>query len=150
MKPGLFVRPTGAELKRAALLSLLTTLVCLAWPLGALAQEAAQSGSAINIDLGTGSGLTQRVVRGRHVMRNALLPVITAVGLQVGALLAGAVLTETVFNFGGIGEALKIAFSERDYPVLQLLVFVAALTYVLVNLLVDILYAVVDPRVRTR
>ena len=83
-------------------------------------------------------------------MRNALLPVITAVGLQVGALLAGAVLTETVFNFGGIGEALKIAFSERDYPVLQLLVFVAALTYVLVNLLVDILYAVVDPRVRTR
>ena len=95
-------------------------------------------------------GLSHRVVRGRHVMRNALLPVITAVGLQVGALLAGAVLTETVFNFGGIGEALKIAFSERDYPVLQLLVFVAALTYVLVNLLVDILYAVVDPRVRTR
>jgi peptide/nickel transport system permease protein len=95
-------------------------------------------------------GLSHRVVRGRHVMRNALLPVITAVGLQVGALLAGAVLTETVFNFGGIGEALKVAFSERDYPVLQLLVFVAALTYVLVNLLVDVLYAVVDPRVRTR
>ena len=93
-------------------------------------------------------GLSHRVVRGRHVMRNALLPVITAVGLQVGALLAGAVLTETVFNFGGIGEALKIAFSERDYPVLQLLVFVAALTYVLVNLLVDILYAVIDPRIR--
>ena len=95
-------------------------------------------------------GLSHRVVRGRHIMRNALLPVITAVGLQVGALLAGAVLTETVFNFGGIGEALKFAFTLRDYPVLQLLVFVAALTYVLVNLLVDILYAVVDPRVRTR
>lgn len=95
-------------------------------------------------------GLSDRVIRGRHIMRNALLPVITAVGLQVGALLAGAVLTETVFNFGGIGEALKFAFTLRDYPVLQLLVFVAALTYVLVNLLVDILYAVVDPRVRTR
>lgn len=95
-------------------------------------------------------GLGHRVIRGRHIMRNALLPVITAVGLQTGALLAGAVLTETVFNFGGVGEALKIAFTQRDYPVLQLLIFVAAMTYVLVNLLVDVLYAVVDPRVRTR
>lgn len=95
-------------------------------------------------------GLSHRVVRGRHIMRNALLPVITAIGLQTGALLAGAVLTETVFNFGGIGEALKISFTQRDYPVLQLLIFVAAITYVLVNLLVDILYAVIDPRVRTR
>lgn len=95
-------------------------------------------------------GLSHRVVRGRHIMRNALLPVVTAVGLQTGALLAGAVLTETVFNFGGIGEALKVSFTERDYPVLQLLIFVAAITYVLVNLLVDILYAVIDPRVRTR
>ncbi|MGO1165583.1 MAG: ABC transporter permease [Janibacter sp.] len=95
-------------------------------------------------------GLSHRVVRGRHVMRNALLPVVTAIGLQTGLLLSGAVLTETVFNFGGVGEALKIAFTERDYPVLQLLIFVAAITYVLVNLLVDILYAVIDPRVRTR
>ena len=95
-------------------------------------------------------GLSHRVVRGRHIMRNALLPVITAIGLQTGLLLAGAVLTETVFNFGGVGEALKIAFTERDYPVLQLLIFVAAVTYVLVNLLVDVLYAVIDPRVRTR
>ena len=95
-------------------------------------------------------GLSHRVVRGRHIMRNALLPVITAIGLQTGLLLAGAVLTETVFNFGGVGEALKIAFTERDYPVLQLLIFVAAMTYVLVNLLVDVLYAVIDPRVRTR
>ncbi|WP_435202831.1 ABC transporter permease [Janibacter sp. GS2] len=95
-------------------------------------------------------GLSNRVVRGRHVMRNALLPVVTAVGLQTGALLSGAVLTETVFNFPGIGEALKVSFSQRDYPVLQLIVFAAAITYVLVNLLVDILYAVIDPRVRTR
>src|SRR5699024_1875194 len=95
-------------------------------------------------------GLSHRVVRGRHIMRIALLPVITAIGLQTGLLLAGAVLTETVFNFGGVGEALKIAFTERDYPVLQLLIFVAAVTYVLVNLLVDVLYAVIDPRVRTR
>ena len=63
MKPALFVRPTGPELKRAAILSLFTTLVCLAWPVAALAQQAAQGGSAINIDLGSGAGLTQRVVQ---------------------------------------------------------------------------------------
>lgn len=95
-------------------------------------------------------GLSHRVVRGRHVMRNAMLPVVTAIGLQTGALLAGAVLTETVFNFGGIGSTLADAFTKRDFPVLQIVVLAAAITYVLVNLLVDILYAVIDPRVRTR
>lgn len=95
-------------------------------------------------------GLTNRVVRGRHILRNALLPVVTTIGLQIGALLAGAVLTETVFGFGGIGEALAIAFRERDYAVLQVLIIAAALIYVLVNLLVDIAYAFIDPRVRTR
>lgn len=95
-------------------------------------------------------GLSHRVVRGRHVMRNALLPIITAVGLQTGALLGGAVLTETVFNFPGIGQALSQSFSGRDFAVLQLLILAAAIVYVLVNLVVDVLYAVVDPRVRTR
>lgn len=95
-------------------------------------------------------GLSHRVVRGRHVMRNALLPIITAVGLQTGALLGGAVLTETVFNFPGIGQALSQSFSGRDFAVLQLLILAAAIVYVLVNLVVDVLYAIVDPRVRTR
>ena len=79
-----------------------------------------------------------------------MLPVVTTVGLQVGALLAGAVLTERVFSFGGIGEALAISFERRDYAVLQVLILAAAAIYVLVNLLVDIAYAVIDPRVRTR
>ena len=95
-------------------------------------------------------GLTSRVVRGRHIMRNALLPVITAIGLQTGLLLGGAILTETVFNFPGIGNALSEGFTKRDYPVLQVIILAAAGVYVLVNLVVDILYAVVDPRVRTR
>ncbi len=95
-------------------------------------------------------GLTARVIRGRHVLRNAMLPVITTIGLQIGALLAGAVLTEKVFNFPGIGDALAQSFSERDYPVLQVLILAAAAIYVIVNLIVDVLYAVVDPRVRTR
>ena len=95
-------------------------------------------------------GLTARVIRGRHVLRNAMLPVITTIGLQIGALLAGAVLTETVFNYPGIGDALAQSFRERDYPVLQVLILAAAAVYVVVNLIVDVLYAVVDPRVRTR
>ena len=95
-------------------------------------------------------GLTARIIRGRHVLRNAMLPVLTIIGLQVGSLLAGAILTESVFNFPGIGEALVTSFRGRDWGVLQILVLMAAVVFVLVNLLVDILYAVVDPRVRTR
>ena len=95
-------------------------------------------------------GLTSQVIRGRHVMRNALLPVVTTIGLQTGALLAGAVLTEKVFNFPGVGQALALSFEKRDYPVLQLLILAAAMVYVMVNLTVDLSYAVIDPRVRTR
>lgn len=95
-------------------------------------------------------GLTPGVVRVRHIMRNALIPVVTIVGLQIGALLAGAVLTEKVFAFQGIGQALAIGFERRDYPVLQVLIMMAALIYIVVNLVVDIAYAVIDPRVRTK
>ncbi|MBT9254003.1 ABC transporter permease [Phycicoccus sp. MAQZ13P-2] len=95
-------------------------------------------------------GLTARIIRGRHVLRNALLPVVTTIGLQTGGLLAGAVLTEKVFNWGGIGNALADAFQYRDYSVLQVLILAAAGVYVIINLLVDISYAVIDPRVRTR
>ncbi|GGM77691.1 peptide ABC transporter permease [Longimycelium tulufanense] len=95
-------------------------------------------------------GLTTPVIRRRHVLRNAMLPVVTTIGLQTGALLAGAVLTEKVFAFPGLGEALAIGFERRDYPVLQLLIIVAAMVYVLVNLVVDLSYAVIDPRVRVR
>lgn len=95
-------------------------------------------------------GLTSRVIRGRHVLRNAMLPVVTTIGLQVGGLLAGAVLTETVFSYQGVGAALATAFRDKDYAVLQVLILAAAVIYVLVNLLVDIAYAVIDPRIRTR
>jgi peptide/nickel transport system permease protein len=95
-------------------------------------------------------GLTNKVVRGRHIMRNALIPVVTTIGLQIGALLAGAVLTERVFNIRGIGNALADGFEKRDYAVLQVLIMMAALIYILVNLLVDIAYAFIDPRVRMR
>jgi peptide/nickel transport system permease protein len=93
-------------------------------------------------------GLAPGTVRGRHVLRNALLPVSTTIGLQVGLLLAGAVLTEKVFVWGGIGTLLADAITLRDYPRLQALLLLGALVYVVVNLLVDISYAIIDPRVR--
>lgn len=95
-------------------------------------------------------GLSVKVIRARHVLRNAMLPVVTTIGLQIGGLLAGAVLTESVFSFRGVGDALATAFRDKDYPVLQVLILAAAVIYVLVNLLVDIAYAVIDPRIRTR
>ena len=93
-------------------------------------------------------GLAPGTVRSRHVMRNALLPVSTTIGLQVGLLLGGAVLTEKVFVWGGIGTLLADAITLKDYPRLQALLLLGALVYVLVNLLVDLSYAVIDPRVR--
>ncbi|WP_026181166.1 ABC transporter permease [Demetria terragena] len=95
-------------------------------------------------------GLTVGTIRWRHVLRNALLPVVTTLGLQVGALLTGAVLTETVFVWGGVGESLASALRLKDYAVIQVFILMAAAGYVFINLLVDIAYAVIDPRVRTR
>jgi peptide/nickel transport system permease protein len=95
-------------------------------------------------------GLTASVIRRRHVLRNAMLPVVTTIGLQTGALLSGAVLTEKVFSFAGVGQALAIGFERRDYPVLLLLIIMATIVYVVVNLLVDLSYALIDPRIRTR
>ncbi|MDR7448236.1 MAG: ABC transporter permease [Armatimonadota bacterium] len=93
-------------------------------------------------------GLPPRQVVTRHALRNALIPVITVVGLQFGALLGGAVLTETTFAWPGIGRLLVSAITARDYPVIQGIVLLFALAFVLVNLTVDVLYAYVDPRIR--
>lgn len=83
-----------------------------------------------------------------HALRNALVPVLTAIGLQLGALMGGAVLTESVFGWPGVGRLLLDSIFSRDYPMVQGLVLLFAVTYIVVNLLVDLLYAVVDPRVR--
>ncbi|MBC3761186.1 ABC transporter permease [Quadrisphaera sp. RL12-1S] len=93
-------------------------------------------------------GLPRALISRRHVLRNALLPVVTTIGLQTGLLLSGAVLTESVFAFNGIGAYLFQAISQLDYAVLQGFILFIALTYALVNLVVDILYGVIDPRVR--
>lgn len=92
-------------------------------------------------------GLGEAAVVNRHAFRNALIPVITVVGLQMGTLLSGAVLTETVFAWPGIGRLLVEGILARDYPIVQASVLVVAMAFVMVNLMVDVLYAVVDPRI---
>jgi peptide/nickel transport system permease protein len=93
-------------------------------------------------------GLPPRIVDLRHVLRNALLPVSTIVGLQVGLLLSGAILTETVFAYPGIGSWLRQAISDRNYPVIQGGILFVAVVVVFVNLLVDISYGLINPRIR--
>jgi peptide/nickel transport system permease protein len=93
-------------------------------------------------------GLAPRVVDVRHVLRNALLPITTIIGLQAGLLLSGAVLTETVFAWPGMGTWLVDAIETRNFPVLQGGILFVALVFVLVNLLVDISYAIINPRIR--
>jgi ABC-type dipeptide/oligopeptide/nickel transport system permease component len=92
-------------------------------------------------------GLSRALVVRRHALRNALIPVITMLGLQLGALLGGAVVTETIFSRPGLGRLAVDAILNRDFPLVQGTVLVAAVVYVLVNLLVDIAYAAVDPRI---
>jgi peptide/nickel transport system permease protein len=93
-------------------------------------------------------GLGEWIVVGRHVLGNAVNPIITVLGLQVGYLLGGAILTETVFSWPGLGSMMVRAIQARDYPLVQGGVLLIATTFVLVNLTVDLLYAVFDPRIR--
>ena len=93
-------------------------------------------------------GLSESVVLFRHAFRNALIPILTILGLQFGTLLAGTIVTETIFSWPGIGRLAVQAISARDYPLLQGCILLIAVSYVLVNLLTDLVYALVDPRVR--
>lgn len=93
-------------------------------------------------------GLRERVVVARHALKNALIPVVTVVGLQVGNLLGGAIIVEAIFNWPGVGSLMLTGISQRDFPLVQGAVLVIAMAFVLVTLLVDLLYAYLDPRIR--
>jgi glutathione transport system permease protein len=95
-------------------------------------------------------GVKESIVVGRHAVRNALIPVVTVVGLQMGYLLGGAVVTETVFAWPGIGRLIVQSIAGRDFPVVQASVLLLALTFVLINLLTDVLYRVLDPRIKLK
>jgi ABC-type dipeptide/oligopeptide/nickel transport system permease component len=93
-------------------------------------------------------GLTERLVIWRHALRNALVPVVTILGLQVGSLLSGAVITETIFNWPGVGRLLISSILRRDFPMVQGGVILVAALFAVVNLATDLVYAVIDPRIR--
>ncbi len=123
----------------AALAAILTRMVR-----GAMLEEL----SSDYVRTARAKGLSEAAVLVRHALRNALIPIITILGLQFGTLLAGTIVTETIFSWPGIGRLTVQAISARDYPLLQGCILVIALSYVLVNLLTDFLYAFIDPRVR--
>jgi ABC-type dipeptide/oligopeptide/nickel transport system permease component len=123
----------------AALAAILTRMVR-----GAMLEEL----SADYIRTARAKGLSGTAVLFRHGLRNALIPIITILGLQFGTLLAGTIVTETIFSWPGIGRLTVQAISARDYPLLQGCILVISLSYVVVNLLTDVVYSVVDPRVR--
>jgi peptide/nickel transport system permease protein len=93
-------------------------------------------------------GVAERAVLMRHALRNALLPVVTIIGLSLGFLLSGAVLTETIFGFSGVGRAIFDGITSRDYAVIQGFTLVTAMIFLFINLVVDILYGFLDPRIR--
>ena len=93
-------------------------------------------------------GLSNFVVVVKHALKNTLIPVITIIGVDFGSYLSGAVLTESIFNWPGIGRLALMAILKRDFPVIQGVVLVSALVFVTVNFIVDILYGALDPRIR--
>jgi ABC-type dipeptide/oligopeptide/nickel transport system permease component len=123
----------------AALAAILTRMVR-----GAMLEEL----SSDYVRTARAKGLGTAAVLFRHAFRNALIPIITILGLQFGTLLAGTIVTETIFSWPGIGRLTVQAISSRDYPLLQGCILVISVSYVLVNLLTDLLYSFIDPRVR--
>jgi ABC-type dipeptide/oligopeptide/nickel transport system permease component len=95
-------------------------------------------------------GLSDRQALVRHALRNALTPVVTLLGLQTGGLLTGAIIAEVIFSWPGLGRLLMTAISARDYPLVEGCVLTFALSYVVVNLVTDLAYALIDPRVRRK
>jgi peptide/nickel transport system permease protein len=93
-------------------------------------------------------GLPERTVVYKHALRNAMIPVLTVLGLQFGALLAGAIVTETIFSWPGIGRLTISAISNRDYFLVQGCILAIGLTYIVVNLFTDLLYSAINPRIR--
>lgn len=139
--------------ERGGLDNLILPAVSLALPLGAiiLRMTRTQMLEEIKQDyirVARSKGLANLTIYFKHALRNALIPVVTIIGLQIGALLTGTVITETIFDWPGIGSLLLQAIQQRDYPVVQACVLLIAFTYVLVNLLTDLSYALINPKVR--
>jgi peptide/nickel transport system permease protein len=135
--------------------TMLLPALSLSFPLAAVLMRNTRSAvlevlSQEHVRVARAKGLTERRVLGRHVILNASLPILTVVGIQVASLLGGTVIIETIFALPGIGRYIYEAIANRDYPVVQGVTIVIAAIFVMVSMTVDILYAVLDPRLRTR
>jgi ABC-type dipeptide/oligopeptide/nickel transport system permease component len=95
-------------------------------------------------------GVSELFVVAKHTLKNAALPIVTITGLQFGTLLGGAVVTETVFAWPGIGRLAIQSIYNRDYPVVQCTVFLSALAFIIINFVIDVVYGLLDPRIRSR
>jgi ABC-type dipeptide/oligopeptide/nickel transport system permease component len=134
---------------------MLLPAVSLAMPLAAILMRNTRSAvlevlGQDHVRVARAKGLPRGRVLTRHVLPNAALPIITVAGIQIAALLGGTVIVETIFGLPGVGRYIFEAIANRDYPVVQGVTLVIATLFVLVSLAVDILYAVLDPRLRTR
>lgn len=139
--------------ERDGLTSVILPALSLALPLGAVITRMTRTSVLEVLDedfirTARSKGLSDRAVYFKHALRNALIPIVTIVSLQLGALLTGTVITETIFDWPGIGTLLFGAIQRRDYPVVQACILMVACIYVLVNFLGDIMYGAVNPRVR--
>ena len=137
---------------RGGLEYMILPVITLALPLFAVSMRLVRSGlletlSREYVRTARAKGLAEQTILSRHVFRNMLIPVVTYVGLQLGHLLSGAVVVETVFAWPGVGRLLVDSIPNRDYTVIQVAVIIFASLFVLVNLLVDLLYGVIDPRI---
>jgi len=144
--------PPGVSLSQSLRASVLPT-VALAAPLTAVLMRYVRASllevlGQDYIRTARSKGLREGVVVRRHALRNALIPVVTVVGIQFGYLLGGTVVVEEIFGIPGMGRLVLYAIYQRDYPVVQAVVLLSACLFVLVNLMVDVLYAVLDPRIR--
>lgn len=146
------VLPVG---ERGGLEHLILPSISLALPLGAILMRMTRAAvkeelTEDYIKVAYSKGLSKKVVYFKHALKNALMPVVTLIGLQIGTLLTGTVITETIFNWPGLGTLLFDGIQQRDYPIVQGCILIIATIYVLVNFLTDISYSFIDPRIKTK
>lgn len=138
---------------RGGMLHLILPSISLAFPLGAVILRMSRTAlldvlREDYIRTATAKGVPDRLIYFKHALRNALIPIVTVVGLQAAALLTGTVITETIFDWPGLGSLLYLAIQKRDYPLVQGCILVIACIYVFINFFTDVVYGVVNPRVR--
>lgn len=145
--------PPGGDIKRFGLAAAILPWITLGTAYSALLTRMVRTEmievlQQDYIRVARAKGLAQRAVYYRHGLKNAMLPVITVIGMQIGGLLGGAVLTETIFDMPGLGRLLVDSLGRRDYPVIQGCILVITIIFVITNLLVDVAYGFFDPRIK--